>query len=175
VHPILLLPPDYGCALLWPVRHKRAATDNPGRLGPMALGVEVSEPELAACCGLGNIDPQHNAGSDTRTAIEAALDWPLPPEGALLVTIRADADAIGAMAVLLLRGANVELGPAARARIAEIARWDRYELGSWHEWRRLHPPLPPVARSVDLGGPPLDIAAIAATADDALLPVEDRV
>lgn len=75
---------------------------NDALLGESTLGVEVTSPALAARCGLGNIDPQHSGGGGS-SAIEQALTCPLPPEGALLVTIRPDKDSFGAMAVLMLR------------------------------------------------------------------------
>jgi hypothetical protein len=75
---------------------------NKGLLGPNTLGIEVTRPDFAAQCGLGNIDPQH-VEDGTSSAIEAALEWPLPPEGAVLVTNRPDKDSLGAMAVLLAR------------------------------------------------------------------------
>ncbi len=77
-------------------------------LGPNTLGIEVTRDAFAKRCGLGNIDPQHSDGPtdysrQDSSAIEAALTWELPPDGAKLVTLRYDKDAIGAMAVLMLR------------------------------------------------------------------------
>lgn len=73
-------------------------------LGPNTLGIEITRADLAARCGLGNIDPQHglNPHPDS-SAIRSSLTYPLPPKGATLVTIRPDADALGAMAVLTAR------------------------------------------------------------------------
>ena len=80
-------------------------------LGPMTLGVEVTVPELARRCGLGNIDPQHGggvgAGTADTAAIEACLTVTPPPAGATLVTVRPDLDAFGAMALLVFAGRAV--------------------------------------------------------------------
>lgn len=66
-------------------------------------GVEVTIPALAKLCALGNLDPQHTGGQTNQAACTAALTCELPPDGAILVTVRPDADSIAAMAVLLLR------------------------------------------------------------------------
>jgi hypothetical protein len=63
------------------------------------FGIEVTIPTLAERCGLGNLDPQHSGQDASTAAIEAALTCELPPKGATLVTVRADLDAVGAMAV----------------------------------------------------------------------------
>ncbi len=80
--------------------------------------------------------------------------------GARIVTIRPDADALGAMAVLALRARGHRLSPDTQARIAEIARWDCLRLGSWQDWRELHPPLFRPAMAVDLMGKPLELKAV---------------
>ena len=67
------------------------------------MGAEVTVPEFAEALSLGNIDPQHTGGDATTAAIEAAVTWPLPPEGTTIVTVRPDADSLGVMAVLALR------------------------------------------------------------------------
>lgn len=74
------------------------------------LGIEVTSRHLAGACSEGNIDPQHLGGDATTAAIVAALDWPLPPSGATLATVRPDADSIGAMAVLTLRREQLAVG-----------------------------------------------------------------
>ncbi|MFI6883944.1 hypothetical protein [Streptosporangium canum] len=98
--------------------------------GPV-LGVEVTVPALAQACSLGNIDPQHLGGDAQTAAIEAALDWPLPPTGATLATVRPDADALGAMAVLLLRAGRYRLTEGARQRVALIAAADKEAAAPW--------------------------------------------
>lgn len=90
---------------------------------PNTLGIEVTDPKIAAMCDLGNVDPQHGCGRDSKgwvergegsaqlspgrhrdgAAVDAALLWMLPPVGATLATIRPDLDSIGAMALLTLR------------------------------------------------------------------------
>ena len=112
-----------------------AAGDNLRLLGATTLGIEVTVPELARRCGLGNIDPQHGGGIGIGTpgaaAIEACLTVKPPLAGAILATVRPDLDAFGAMALMALRRADVEVGPAMRERIDRAARADRFERGPW--------------------------------------------
>ncbi len=63
------------------------------------LGIEVTIPNLAAKCGLGNID-HHRAGdtSDTPSACEQALNWKYVD--CTVIGVLADADTLTAMAVL---------------------------------------------------------------------------
>lgn len=91
------------------------------------LGVEVTVPELAQACSLGNIDPQHSGGDPDTAAVEAAVTWPLPPADATLATVRPDADAAGAMAILTLRRAasDVLTGRPVADRVAAIAAADK--------------------------------------------------
>lgn len=172
-HPLPAAPP-YRFAVLAPARHL-AAAGNWALLGPTTLGIEVTDPELACQCGLGNLDPQHGVGATAGVAaIEAALLHPLPPDGAILATLRPDSDAIGAMAVLHLRRLGVTLlGPRLR-RIRQIAKWDMFDLGSWQAWQLRHPPLPRPAGAAALGGPPPAIAMLAALAADHARPVAER-
>lgn len=94
------------------------------------LGIEITVPEIAALCGLGNVDGQHGmvATSEAwrgKAAIEIALDCDLPLDGAALVTSRPDLDSIGAMAILVLRS----LGLAEhidRELVAAIAAADSF-------------------------------------------------
>ena len=81
-----------------------AAAYNDALLGSDTLGIEVTAPSLAARCGLGNNDPQHRDGAAGRSsACEDMFEWPLPPNGAILVTIRPDRDAVVAFAIARLR------------------------------------------------------------------------
>lgn len=121
----------YRYALLDPGDGEHAARHNAGVLGPGTLGIEVTVPELAARCGLGNIDPQHRPEGGAVAAIEAALDWPLPPANVCLVTIRPDADAYGSMALLELRAAKHAMTSGLLARVQLIAREDKFCRGSW--------------------------------------------
>ena len=112
-----------------------AAGENRSLLGTTTLGIEVTVPELARGCGLGNIDPQHGGGAGIgmswATAIEACLTEPPPPAGATLVTVRPDLDAFGAMALLAYHRVGGKPGPAMRARIDRAARADRFDHGPW--------------------------------------------
>lgn len=94
----------YNFALLdpRPIPVAQAANEAIFATGP-AFGIEVTVPALASRC-VTNLDPQHSGGDATRAAIEDALMCELPPEEATLVTVRADLDAIGAMAIFSLRG-----------------------------------------------------------------------
>jgi len=161
-------------ALLNPVRHPDAGA-NAALLGPLTLGVEVTEPALAAACGLGNLDPQHGENSSGVAAITAALRWPIPPAGATLVTIRPDPDAFGAMAVLALRADGAAPGPAARTRIALVARWDAHDHGEWTKWREANPPLSRPADARRAAGAPLAVRALAVFAGDQALTPTARV
>lgn len=140
---------------------------------PLRLGVEVTVPEIAATCGLGNIDPQHGhrASAAAVSAIIASLDWQLPPRGATMVTIRPDADAFGAMAVLTMRSAGVDPDKAMRARIARIDVADRFDHGPWPGVRSLPRTIEEILASV----PDPDIAALSALSTDRKLSPSDRV
>mgnify|MGYP001168471663 CR=1 FL=1 len=118
--------------------------------GPV-YGLEVTVPALADRCAA-NLDPQHLGGDAATTAIQAAIDWPLPPHGATLATVRPDADSIGAMAILALRAEQLHVGyegetlidtvfhvgttpvqggPGMWERIGLIAEADREASGPW--------------------------------------------
>ena len=133
---------------------------------PETLGIEVTVPALAARCGLGNIDPQHHPDGGATAAIEEALAWPLPPAGSNLVTIRPDADAAGAMAVLGLRGAGHALSPVSLCRIAAIARHDRFDRGPWPGPRPLPPAIGELAAQFAAHGCSGLISALAAQRHD---------
>ncbi|MEU4576009.1 hypothetical protein [Nonomuraea sp. NPDC023979] len=111
----------YSCIALHP-------SANPSDIPVATLGIEVTIPHLAEACSLGNIDPQHLGGDATTAAIEAAMTWPPPPPGTTLATVRADADSVGAMAVLTLRATN--LHPSV-ARMQIIADADKEASGPW--------------------------------------------
>lgn len=84
--------------------NEKARQHNRKLLGPTTLGIEITRSDLAEKCGLGNIDPQHGLSPQpNQSAISDSLTYSLPPEGTTLVTIRPDADAFGAMAVLTAR------------------------------------------------------------------------
>jgi hypothetical protein len=140
-----LFMPIYRYGLVKPQRAQGAPEHNAAWLGPDTLGIEVTEPELAARCGLGNIDPQHCGGNSDISAIDAAFDWPLPAIGARLVTIRPDADAFGAMAVLTLRADGISFSDEAQKRIALVNRSDCFDRGCWPGLR----PLPTCVEDID--------------------------
>lgn len=91
-----------------------------------SFGLEVTVVELAEACSLGNVDPQHLGGNADVAAIEVAVTCPLPPEGARLVTVRADADSVGSMAVIAMRADGVELTEGVLKRIGVIADADKH-------------------------------------------------
>ncbi|MFZ1413177.1 MAG: hypothetical protein WAS73_01150 [Defluviicoccus sp.] len=156
----------YRYGLLKPVRVADAEDTNRLLLGPSTLGIEVTEAELAVRCGLGNIDPQHGASASPETAIEACLTVELPPPGSLLVTIRADADAFGAMALLTARADGCVPTDAMVERIGEIARMDSFAHGPWPGVRPLPSTVEAMANGV--GGSAKLTALAAATADGAV-------
>lgn len=149
-------------------RHRLLAPADGQEVGHNAhmLGIEVTEPCLAVRCGLGNIDPQHRPDGGSRAAIEAALTWVLPPPDATLATIRPDADAAGAMAVLGLRAEGRILTHAALNRIAVIARHDRFDRGAWPGMRPLPPTLRDIAAEFSAHGCSGLIAALGARRHD---------
>jgi hypothetical protein len=126
------------------------------------LGVEVTARHLAEACDLGNIDPQHLGGDASTASIEAAMTWDLPPEGATLATVRADADSLGAMAVLTLRAKGLPIDPA---RVQVIADADKEASGPWPGPR-------PAPAPEDLVGPATPVMHLAA---DYARPLPDRV
>ena len=145
------------------------------------LGIEITIPEIAAMCDLGNIDPQHGCGKGAglafhlaTSAIDHALrlasdptgkdQWELlPAVGATLATVRPDLDALGAMALLALArsaGTSFTLSPAAIARIRTIDAADGNTATTW-EPRPLPTAENPWPRGVAVDSN-RDLAAIAA-------------
>lgn len=90
-----------------------------------ALGAEVTVAEFVPFLTEGNIDPQHSESDEATAAIEAAVTWPLPPSGTTIVTVRADADSIGTMAVLTLREKGVAIEGEVLDRVRLIAEADK--------------------------------------------------
>lgn len=125
-----------------------------------ALGLEVTIPELATACRLGNIDPQHTGRDARRAAIEDVVTVALPPAGTVLITVRPDADAIGSMAVLEARAAGEPVDPA---RVGLIAEADKEAVGPW--------PGPGRIRVDEV----TDVAVVNAVCMDHRTPLEDRV
>lgn len=163
----------YRYGLLKPMRVADAEHVNAPLLGPQTLGIEVTEPPLAARCGLGNIDPQHSgAARADLAAIEVCLTVPLPPPGSILVTLRPDLDALGSMALLTLRAQGVEPTEQVRARVREAAEMDRFAHGPWPGQR----PLPSNnATGGRTGSHPTACQLAAVVAQDERKPIEQRV
>lgn len=161
----------YRFGQLLPALARGAELRNSPLLGNATLGIEVTEPALAARCGLGNIDPQHDGSGSELSAIEAALAWPLPPAGAWLVTIRPDLDAIGAMALLGLRAEGRAITSPMRGRIADVGLVDCFAWGRWPGAR----PMPTCLDDIleDVGGRDTDV--LAGAMRDAGRELSDRV
>jgi hypothetical protein len=114
-----------------PTSEAQAANESVFAAASGVYGVEVTIPALAIRCGLGNLDPQHTEGRNVAACV-AALDCELPPDGSTLVTVRPDADALVAMAVLEIRNeAAGKLTSAARAAVEEIGSADSAPAGPW--------------------------------------------
>lgn len=160
------------CVLLDPRPTPAAAELNDAVLGNRVLGIEVTIPALAVRCELGNIDPQHTEGRADRAAIEEAMEFPLGlpyglPYGAVMATIRADLDAVGAMAVILLR-IRGGFTPRTRERVAAVAASDKFSRGGW-------PGPQPFDFSTPSDMEKSKLAAIAVAVGDHKVPFAERV
>lgn len=137
--------------------------------GPVC-GIEVTVPALAARC-IANLDPQHSGGNAERAAIEAALEVELPPDGVTLATVRADLDAVGAMAVFASRAGNSKFPGAAMDRIRLVAESDKFARGGWPGPKPL-----PTLDNLELGAEMESrLAAIARAIGDFKIPLMKRV
>ncbi len=154
----------YKCVVLNP----RESNEKVFTSGPV-YGIEVTIPALAERCVV-NLDPQHTGADASRAAIEEALMVELPPEGAVLATIRPDLDSVGAMAVLILRAEGKSLEPA-KNRIRLVAESDKFAHGGWPGRR----PIPTRDNPWPKSERPRVIAAIAAAVSDFHVRIEDRV
>lgn len=145
----------------------------PGEIPTGALGIEVTDAALAARCALGNLDPQHGpeAAEGATAAIEAAVDFAMPPYGTPLVTIRPDCDALGAMAVLEWRAQGETVSADMRQRIARIAEMDGFRRGPWIGPR----PLPRSAAELRDEWPGANLLALSAMCFDRSLDMAARV
>ncbi len=141
------------------------------------LGIEVTVPALGARCVLGNIDPQHTGGDASRAAIEVVAggadyrvfcDYDGGPRTVVLATVRADLDAVGAMAVLSLRAKGESLEEPVGERVAAIAASDKFVRGAWAP--RLLP-----SRSDPWAGEFRQLAAMVAVVSDHKIPIAERV
>lgn len=140
-------------------------------LGPM-WGIEVTVPALAGRC-VKNIDPQHTGGNVNLAAIEAAIVEEIPLEDAVLATVRADLDSVGAMAILSLRAQEQDLSPA-MPRIELVATSDKFARGNWHP---VHLPTKenPWPQGGEAASDVSELAAIAASVADFKIPLSQRV
>ncbi|MBI2175527.1 MAG: hypothetical protein HYU35_02235 [Parcubacteria group bacterium] len=194
----------YRFAVLDPRPTATEANDKVFASGPV-LGVEVTTPALAARCGLGNIDPQHTDGGDaSRAAIEVARECELPPRDAVLATVRADLDSVGAMAIISLRrdlaerdraveneggealadgytqdGRNVLRWLISRgefaSRVALVATSDKFARGGWPGRRPLPTRESPWDEATATAESSRPLAVIAAAVMDFKVPLADRV
>lgn len=136
-------------------------------------GIEVTMLALAKRCVL-NLDPQHLGGNANRAAIEDALIIELPAEGSTLATVRADLDAVGAMAVLVMRSEGIDLTQTME-RINLIAESDKFARGGWQGVK----PLPTTKHLYDDSTASTEtdtrLAPIAAAVGDFKVPIADRM
>jgi len=105
------------------------------------LGIEITDPQVAAQCGLGNIDPQH--GHCHRAPERSRQQWPSRggalaaidfshrfeapcPSGTTFATTRADVDSVGSMAVFVLLALGHRGGADVAARVGLIAERDAF-------------------------------------------------
>lgn len=95
------------------------------------LGVEVTIPEYASRCNLGNVDPQHTEGNVDLAAIEIIKEIEVPKSGCSVVTVRADLDSIGSMALLEHKYNGGVLSEEIIERINKIADADKFSRGPW--------------------------------------------
>ena len=138
------------------------------------LGIEVTIPAYAERCTLGNIDPQHTDGNKDLAAIEVAQACDIPPNEASLVSVRADLDALGSMALLKYRASGGEITPEMLVRIEAIAKKDKFARGGWSGKSELPSKENPYPKS---GGESEDrtLSPINARTMDFKVPVGDRV
>ena len=164
------------------------------------LGIEVTIPELAACCDLGNIDPQHSGGDTSLAAIEAALEYgdfwtayrselaEADKPTAVLVTVRPDLDSVGALAIIAIRMENwiaerepygfpmycTFEGNTAR-RIRAVANSDKFSREKWSGKQAFPTAENPWPEGKQASIEASELAAIAACVSDFKQPFDDRV
>jgi hypothetical protein len=164
----------YGIIDPRPVPEAKATNDKLFENPRGVLGIEVTIPAYAQKCSLGNIDPQHTDGNIDLAAIELAQTCDIPPSEATMVTVRADLDALGSMALLKYRANGGEITPEIKARIEAIATTDKFARGGWPGKSELPNKENPWPTS---GGASEDktLAPIAARIMDFKVPVVERV
>ncbi len=157
-----------------PIPEARSANEKLFENPHGVLGIEVTIPAYAQKCTLGNIDPQHSDGNVDLAAIEVAQTLDVPPSHATMITVRADLDAFGAMALIKYRANGGEVTPEIKARIEEIAKTDKFARGGWPGKTDLPSKKKPWPTS---GGTSEteSLAGIAARVMDFKVPVVDRI
>ncbi len=133
-------------------------------------GIEFTLPSLEQYIEF-NLDGQHVEGGNGKTAIELAAEIPLPLTGdTTFSVVRPDADALGAIAVLMIRtkkwreGQN--LSDEMRERIDLISKYDKFAMGPWS-------PQPLTSR--ELSEDQKIFKSISACCLDHKLSIEDRI
>jgi hypothetical protein len=138
------------------------------------FGIEVTVPSLAARC-VYNLDPQHGSEGDANSsAIEAALTVEIPAERATLVTVRADLDSVGAMAIFNIRAKGEGL-ESAMDRISMVAAADKFARGGYTGPKPLPTRGSPWDDSSAGAESSRPLAAIAAAVADFKIPLGERV
>ena len=122
---------QYGLIDPRPIPEAKASNDKLFENPHGVLGIEVTIPAYAKKCNLGNIDPQHTEGNIDLAAIELAKTCDIPPSEATMVTVRADLDALGSMALLKYRANDGIITPEMLTRIETIATTDKFTRGGW--------------------------------------------
>ena len=127
-------------------------------------------PEYLKHCTLGNIDPQHSEGDINRAAIDDAVNFPLPQEKVLMVTVRPDLDSIGAMAVLSLRQKGFDNRRMDFLdRVKEVSKSDTFNMGDWQ------PSVLPSRDNLDGDAIKKELSGLSAMVMDFKLPISERV
>lgn len=160
-------------ATLDPRNVPAAAEANDRVFADPVYGIEVTVPALAKRC-IGNLDPQHTGNDASRAAIEDALTAELPAEGTTLATVRADLDAVGAMALFSIRAKGESLG-SAMERINMVATADKFARGGYTGPKPLPTRDNPWDESSATAESSRPLAAIAAAVMDFKVPLADRV
>src|SRR3989344_810104 len=165
---------QYGLIDPRPIPEAKASNDKLFENPQGVLGIEVTIPAYAEKCTLGNIDPQHTEGKVDLAAIEVAQTCDVPPSEASMVTVRADLDALGSMALLKYRAKGGEITPEISSRIEAIATSDKFARGGWpgkSELPNKEKPWPTSGSASENK----NLAPIGARVMDFKVPVADRV
>jgi hypothetical protein len=138
------------------------------------MGIEVTVPELAEYCDLGNIDPQHTDRNTDLAAIELAQTIEIPEGDVTFTTIRPDLDSIGSMALLTLRRDDFDFTSEMLNRIKRIADSDKFANGDWPGVRNL-PTKQSMYENSDSPSDSETLSAIAAATSDFKVSLEQKV